>query len=180
MLPDRAEANTAPRQAIKKLSDVHLQMVDYLTTHPGCTLEELNAHLGGRYTIGWLSQIINSDAFQEQLAVARVEIFGDTKATIKDRVESLAHVTLKRLEERVPVETDVNRLTNAADLVLKSLGYGLAKAPAPGTVNQTVFVGAVDKSTLEAARGLMHKPAELPAPAEGPVEKEINPLVSKE
>lgn len=171
MLPEKASSVDRP-QPIKKLSDVHLQMVDYLTTHPGCTLEELNAYLGGRYTIGWLSQIINSDAFQERLSEARVEIFGDTKMTIKDRVNSLAHMTLKRLEERIPVETDVNRLTNAADLVLKSLGYGQPKAPAaaPGTVNNTLIVGSVDKETLENARSLMHKSAEQPA------EKVLNPL----
>lgn len=169
MLPESATAEKPP--AIKRLNDVHLQMVDYLSTHPGCTLEELNAFLGGRYTIGWLSQVINSDAFQARLAEARIELFGDTKQTIKDRLHGIAHSSLKRLEERIPVETDISRLGNVADLALKSLGYGPKPQPAGGSGgNQTnVFVGTVDKSTLEAARSIMHKPHEER------IEKVLNP-----
>lgn len=155
--------------AIKKLNDVHVQMMDYIMANPGCTYEQISAACGG-YSIGWISQIVNSDAFQAQLKERQVEIFGDLKLTIKDRVTGLAHASLKRLEERIPTETDIDKVANVADLALKSLGFG-PKAPSMGgpAVGQqnNFFVGQVDRQSLEAARQLMHKTS---------AEKEINPL----
>lgn len=156
---------------VKKLNDVHVQIMDYMMAHAGCTLEQISAACGG-YSIGWLSQIINSDIFQAQLKERQQECWGDVRATIKDRVENLAHVSLKRLEERVPIETDLDTVRNVADLALKSLGFGQPKAPAhgPQVNNNTLIVGAVDKESLEAARQLMHRPQQqLP-------ERVLNPL----
>lgn len=161
-------------QPVKKLNDVHIMMLDYCLANPGCKLEQISAACGG-YSIGWISQIYNSDAFQALLKERQAEVWGDVSMQIKDRVLGLAHVSLKRLEEKVQVEQDTDKVANVADLALKSLGFGAAKSPAGGsTTHNTVIVGSVDKASLEAARQLMHKPAPL-APVL-PVEKEINPL----
>lgn len=154
---------------VKKLNDVHIQIMDYMMAHAGCTLEQISAACGG-YSIGWLSQIINSEIFQAQLKERQQECWGDVRASIKDRVENLAHISLKRLAEKVPTEGDLDTVRNVADLALKSLGFGAAKPAAPGpTTNNTLIVGAVDKESLEAARQLMHRPVQLP-------EKVLNPL----
>lgn len=152
---------------VKRLNDVHVQMMDFIMANPGCTYEQISAACGG-YSIGWISQIVNSDAFKAMLAERQIEVFGELKLTIKDRVLGLAHASLKRLEERVPVETDIDKVSNVADLALKSLGFGSKpQGPQGGTQNNTFIVGSVDRGTLEAARQLMHKPQ---APS---VEKEI-------
>lgn len=153
---------------IKRLNDVHIQMMDYLMANPGCTYEQLSAVTG--YSIGWISQIYNSDAFQGMLKERQIEVFGDLKETIKDRVTGLAHVSLRRLTEKIPTEQDTDKVANVADLALKALGFTGAKPSpqAPAAGNQTnVFVGTVNKETLEAARSLMHQP-KLP-------EKVLNP-----
>jgi hypothetical protein len=144
---------------LKKLAPVHIQMMDYIQANPGCKLEDVAAACGG-YSIGWISQIVNSDAFQAMLKERQVEVFGELKMTIKDRVVGLAHLSLKRLEEKIPVEQDVDKVANVADLALKALGFG-PKGPntpgAPGVGNQqnNFFIGTVDKETLEHARSLM-------------------------
>lgn len=159
--------------AIKQLKDVHMQMMDFIQANPGCTYAQVSAACGG-YSIGWISQIVNSDAFKAMLAERQIEVFGELKMTMKDRVVGLAHASLKRLEEKIPVETDTDKVANVADLALKALGFGQSKTPAPGgsTTNNTLIVGSVDKDQLEAARQLMHRtqPAEvilnpLPEPA---------------
>lgn len=160
----------------KSLAPVHVQIMDYILANPHVNYAEVAAHFG--YTQGWLSQIVHSDAFQAMLAEKQVELFGDLRVTIKDRVTGLAHESLKRLNERVAVETDTEKLTDVADLALKALGFG-AKSPqaAVGTINaHNVIVSAVDPQTLAAARQLMHQPKgqekaieapeALPAPAQ--------------
>lgn len=156
-------------QPVKRLNDVHIQMCDYIMANPGCTYDQVAAVIG--YSIGWISQIYNSDAFQAMLRERQIEVFGDLKLTIKERVTGLAHASLKRLEEKIPVEQDVDKVANVADLALKALGFGAHKGvtQAQGAPGQqtNVFIGTTDKATLEAARSLMHQPR-LP-------EKVINP-----
>lgn len=152
-------------QPVKRLNDVHMQILDYILANPGCTYQQISAHTGG-YSIGWISQIVNSDAFQALLAERQVDAWGEVKMTIKDRVTGLAHESLRRLTEKVAVEQDTDKVANAADLALKALGFtGKGSAPAVGPAaigqqNNLTIVGAVDRQTLDAARQLMHKPAE--------------------
>lgn len=161
----------------KKLNDFHMQMLHYILQNPGCTYEQVAAALSEgdpdrKYTIGWISQIYNSDAFQAMLAEHRDEVFGELKLTLKDRMNGVAHQSFRRLGELIPVQTDVDKVANVADLVLKGLGYGQAKQqPAgPSIGQQNIIVGQVDAQTLAAARELMNSQKALPstAQAEGP------------
>lgn len=152
--------------AIKKLNDVHVQMLDFIMANPGCTYAEIAAAMGG-YSIGWISQIYNSDAFQAALRERQIETWGETKLTIKERVTTVGHLTLKRLEERIPVETDVDTLVNAADMVLKTLGYGpkggnAGEGPRVGNQQNNFYIGTASKEDLARARELMHRPPQLP------------------
>lgn len=158
-----------------KLAPIHVQIMDYIMANPQCNYGDVAAHFG--YTSGWLSQIVNSDAFQALLADRQVECFGDIRLTIKDRVTGLAHESLKRLNEKVGTEQDLGKVANVADIALKALGFGAQKGPAAPVAGMTVngnaviVSGPVDAATLAQARQLMHKkegPAEpeaLPAPA---------------
>lgn len=153
----------------QSLAPVHVQIMDYILANPHVNYSEVAAHFG--YTQGWLSQIIHSDAFQAMLAEKQVEMFGDIKLTVKDRITGLAHESLRRLAEKVTAEQDIEKVANVADLALKAMGFG-AKSSAPavgapiGQQNNLTIVGSVDRQTLDAARQLMHKPSQpeaLPA-----------------
>lgn len=160
-------------QPVKRLNDVHIQILDYILANPGCTYAQISAVVG--YSIGWISQIVNSDAFQAMLAERQIDAWGDIKLTMKDRVTGVAVVALERLTERLPVEQDISKVSNVADLALKALGFGAKPSaspvgsPAIGQQNNLTIVGSVDKETLQTARALMHKPSQqeaLPAAAD--------------
>lgn len=156
----------------KKLQPVHVAMLDYIMANPGCTYEQVAASCGG-YSIGWVSQIVNSDAFQALLAERQGECFGDVKLTIKDRITGVAQLSLKRIAELLPTQTDPDKVVNAADLALKALGFGQpSRGPqtpvGAGPTQNNFIIGSVDAQTLAAARELMHGPKSLPAPAGEP------------
>jgi hypothetical protein len=155
--------------AIQQLSPTHVQIMDWIIANPHRSLGECAATFG--YTQAWVSQIIHSDCFQAMLAAKQVELFGEVRLTVRDRIIGLAHESLRRLTEKVAVEQDIEKVTNAADLSLRALGFGAKAAPPPvgagGMQQNNYFVGSVDRETLERARALMHKPQqELPAPVE--------------
>ena len=153
--------------SIQTLSPVHVQIMDWILANPHRSLGECAASFG--YTQAWLSQIIHSDCFQAMLAEKQVELFGEVRLSVRDRIIGLAHESLRRLTEKVAVESDTEKVINAADLSLRALGFGAKAAPAAvgagGMQQNNYFVGAVDRETLERARALMNKPTpELPAP----------------
>ncbi len=150
----------------KSLAPVHVQIMDYIIANPTANYADVAAHFG--YTSGWLSQIIHSDAFQAMLAEKQVDMFGDVKLSVKDRITGLAHESLRRLSEKITTEQDTQTVANVADIAIKALGFGARNptSPAVGAQQNNFFVGSVDKSTLEAARQLLHKPAALPQEVE--------------
>ena len=161
---------------VKDLSATHVQIMDWIIANPHRSLGECAETFG--YTQGWLSQIIHSDCFEALLAERQIELFGEVKLTVRDRVIGLAHESLRRLTEKVAVEQDTDKVANAADIALKALGFGAKAAPAAVgnfTQNNTVVVNSVDPKTLAQARELMQRrevpPAlieqeALPAPAQ--------------
>ncbi len=155
---------STPSTGPKSLQPVHVQILDYIMANPHVNYGEVAAVFG--YTQSWISQIVHSDAFQALLAERQIEVFGDIKLTIKDRVTGLAHESLKRLTEIIPTQTDPDKVVNAADMALKALGFGASKGAAgvgSNTQNNNLtIVGAVDPATLAAARQLMNKSAPVP------------------
>lgn len=155
--------------AIQQLSPTHVQIMDWILANPHRSLGECAVTFG--YSQAWLSQIIHSDCFQAMLAEKQVELFGEVRLTVKDRIIGLAHESLRRLTEKVAVESDTDKVINAADLSLRALGFGAKAAPAAvgagGMQQNNYIIGTVDRETLDRARALMSKPVqELPAPAE--------------
>lgn len=138
------------------MSPTHVQIVNWLLANPEKPLAACAAQFG--YTQSWLSQVIHSDCFQAYLEERQIELFGDVRLSVRDRIIGLAHESLRRLAERVAVEPDLDKINNAADTALKALGYG-AKPAMPSTLvqQQQVVVGTVDAKTLAAARELMHR-----------------------
>lgn len=153
---------------IRVMSPTHDAILEAILANPGANLGEIAGHFG--VTPSWMSCIIHSDCFQVRLAEARESLYGDLRVTVKDRVTALANRSLARLAEKIEVENDIARITDVAELTLKSLGFtGQTNGrPVGGNNIQNNFFGPVDRETLAAARRSMMRVVEsLPAPQEG-------------
>jgi hypothetical protein len=121
-LPSRTEVPRAEQPAapgITRVSHTHEAILQYMIANPAAQLSEVAAEFG--YTQPWLSNIIYSDCFQAKLADAQGEIFGEVKTSVKDRITTLAHRSLTRLAEKIEIEQDTARITDAAELALKAI-----------------------------------------------------------
>ena len=85
---------------IQKVRYTHDAMIDEILIEPSISQGELGKRFGLSQT--WVSIIVNSDAFKERMA-ERKGVLLDPKitASIENRLESLAKVSLDRLMERV-------------------------------------------------------------------------------
>ncbi len=166
---------------IKKMSVRHEAILQHIIANPTQSYGEVAAAFG--VTPSWLSTIIHSHAFQEQLAVRQSELF-DTAVVqpLGDKLQAAANMTLEKYIEKIPTMT-TDQAINGADKILGKLGYG-AKGPgaadAGGDQHNHLHLH-VDKDTLEEARnrigthkmGTANSQAALPsAPAKQGVEIE--------
>lgn len=109
-------ANTGA--VIEKLSYSHKAMIDLIIANPMISQGELARAFG--FTPGWISRIIRSDSFQEQMAL-RTKEFVDPLVlqSIERRFESLVVQSLDVLEQKLEKTS-----APTADLALKALEIG--------------------------------------------------------
>lgn len=131
------------KSGIVKVRYSHDAMIDVILAEPTIRQNDLAAMFDR--TPGWVSQVINSDAFQARLEERRGEIVDPAiTATLKERLSAVADASLQKLLERVaaPVQlvTD-DFMLQAAKFATTALGYG-ARAPTGASETQ-VNVGVV-------------------------------------
>lgn len=131
------------QNGIAKVRYSHDAMIDLIVAEPWIQQNTL-AEIFDR-TPGWISQVINSDAFQARLAERKEQLIDPVLvASIKDRINAVAARSLELIQEKLdqPLAATMLKddfLLRAADLSTKALGYG-ARAP---TGNQTTNVAVV-------------------------------------
>lgn len=112
--------------AIQKVSYTHEAMIDLLVAHPGISQGELASHFG--YTPAWISTIMSSDAFKEQLAARREELVDPIlRVTMEDRFNAVVTRSLEVLQEKLeqPHNAVPDQLVlQAAALGARALGKG--------------------------------------------------------
>lgn len=132
--PDTGEIT----QSLQRVHYTHEAMVDLLIAEPGITQNEVASHFG--YTPGWVSTVINSDAFQAYMAERKGELVDPTLIkTINERLNAVAQLSLDRLLEKVSMPAGLindDFLIQAAKLSTAALGYGAR----PGTAQPGVGV----------------------------------------
>ncbi len=172
---------------IQKLSNRHEAILQHLIANPTQKLGEVAAAFS--VTPCWLSTIIHSHAFQEQLALRQDQMY-DTAVVqpLGEKLHAAAHMALDEYMERMP-KMSPGELANSTDKLLGRLGYGTGGARAGGTTlvqNNTVINNHVPRDVLEEARnrigskvGEANSPAALPseAPKQG---AEIEGVVVRE
>jgi hypothetical protein len=136
--------------SIQKMSHRHEEILNFLLSNPLLKMGEVAAHFG--VTFPWLSTIVHSHAFQDQLKKRQDQVFDSAVlATIDDKIGAAAQVTLDAYLEKVPTLT-ADQLISANDKLLNKLGYGSRGNGAHIQINGDVQVNHVSKDILEEAR----------------------------
>jgi hypothetical protein len=105
-------------------------MIDFIIANPGCALRDIGARYG--FTIGWISNVMASDAWKAAMAARRTELVDPVlTATITERFEGMARLSLERLQEKLAAPQVSDQIVlRAVELGAKALGIG-GNAPPP-------------------------------------------------
>lgn len=108
---------------ISKVAYSHDAMIDVILANPRIKHAELAATFG--YSVGWISRVIGSDAFQAKLATRKNEIVDPfITATIEERLRGLAIQSLEVVSEKLAAAPTLDGGLKALELATKSLGFG--------------------------------------------------------
>lgn len=136
--PRRLTSRELTGQPICKVRYTHQDMADFIIANPAASQNEMASRYG--YSAGWVSQVINSDAFQVYLSSRRAEIQNPAlMLTVEERMRSVTARSLDVLQEKLALPADMisdELALRAATLGAKALGMGnQAPAPAPPSVS---------------------------------------------
>ena len=130
--------------SIARISYTHDAMIDLIIANPAMSQGELAGKFG--YTPAWVSQVMNSDAFQARLAERKKDIIDPSLVlSVEEKLKAVTSksldVVLQKLQNPgVSVETALK----GVELGTKALGYG-ARQQAP-VVNNNFVVALPPKS----------------------------------
>jgi hypothetical protein len=140
---------------IQKVSFTHEALILWLLEFPHKSLRDCAMYFG--YTQSWLSQIIHSDAFQQQLAKRQNELMAMTGCDIRDKLAGAADIAIEGLTRKLEESDSGDFFLDASDKLLNRLGYGPASARNVGTMNVQNNVQQIvcQKEDLENARAML-------------------------
>lgn len=138
---------------IQKVSHSHEAIILWLLENPDRPLRECAAIFG--YTQPWLSTVIHSDAFQEQLRLRQNEMMVLTGRDIRHKMEAAADIALEGLTRKLENTEDGDFLLDATDKLLARMGHGPATARNPAPVTNNTMHITVSSGDLAEARALL-------------------------
>jgi len=142
---------------IKRVTVKHEAIMDFMMMNPTEPLGKVAMHFG--VSQPWLSTIIHSDAFQNQLKEKSAEFYTSTVMPLREQLMGVARVGVEKLGqalENASPSSDKEFISSASDLILKNLGFAPKSTPnLPTTQNVQNNIMVVDKTALEAARDRM-------------------------
>ena len=131
-----ADARPA-KPSIQKVRYSHDAMIDLIVMNPAISQGELAEVFG--YTQGWVSIVINSDAFQARLEQRKAELIDPTiRVTLKERFTAVVARSLEVLQEKLaqdPSKVPDNLALRAAEMGAKALGQGGHAPPPPAPLD---------------------------------------------
>ena len=105
---------------IQQMSAKHTDILNFILANPIMKLGDVAAHFS--VTQSWLSTIIHSDAFQDQLQRRQDEIFDSgILQPIATKLTAAADATLETYMEKIP-NLDADQLINALAMAAKRTG----------------------------------------------------------
>lgn len=140
---------------IQKVSHKHQAILHFMLGNPTVPKGEIARHFG--VSQAWLSVVINSAAFQEALADYTDEAFHATVLPLRQKLMAAADAAVDRMNDLIPLESDLDTVRKSADSVLAACGYRSPHTPAPGAPAQynqqnNYFLGNASPEVLARAR----------------------------
>lgn len=137
-----------PSPTVQRYSPIG--MVEFLIANPGMPLRDIASSYGR--TLGWLSTVVASDAFQRALDPRRVEVTDPFfTATMDERFRALAlrsgHILLNKLD--APDASD-HLVLKATELSIKALGMGIAPPEPAEPAERKLTVAEKMQAAMEA------------------------------
>ena len=109
--------------AIQRVSYTHDALIDMIIANPAISQGELAKAFG--YTQGWLSRVMNSDAFQARLAARKTEVVDPQLVlSIDEKLRALASKSLDVVLDKLAVTQNPDTALKALEVTSKALGYG--------------------------------------------------------
>lgn len=140
MYEDPLTGETKP--GVLKVSYTHDAMIDLIIARPKISKTQIAEVFG--FTVPWVSQVTNCDAFRARLAERKSELVDPSiVASVDERLRAIADVSLMKLQEKLEDPTKVHSdefLHKTAELALKASGYGARQQGGGAT---SVQVGVV-------------------------------------
>lgn len=114
---------------VAKINYSHADMIDFIIANPGITQNHLAARYG--YSIGWVSNVMASDAWQSAMAARRSEICDPVLvASVEERFKGITLLSLERLKQKLEAPQVSDQVVlKAVELGAKAIGVG-GNAPA--------------------------------------------------
>jgi hypothetical protein len=153
MLP--LESTRSAHNALEKVHYTHDAMIDIVIAKPDVSQNTLAEYFG--YSVGWISRIFCSDAFQARLAARRGEVITPgLLSTFEERLKLLATTSMDLLMEKLEDtenKPDIGTVFKALEISTKSLGYGARQTNVAIQNNLTVN-NMSDQQLMEIAQGV--------------------------
>ena len=114
---------------VAKIRYSHKDMIDFIIANPGITQNDIAARYG--YSVGWVSNVMASDAWQSAMAARRSEICDPVLvATVEERFKGITLLSLERLKQKLEApQVSDNVVLRAVELGAKALAVGGNAAP---------------------------------------------------
>ena len=110
-------------RAIRRVRYTHDALIDMIIANPAISQGELAKAFG--YTQGWLSRVMNSDAFQARLAARKTEIVDPQLVlSIDEKLRALASKSLDIVLDKLAATQNPDTALKALEITSKALGYG--------------------------------------------------------
>lgn len=139
---------TGKTNGIKDVRWHHDHVIDFMIVNPTVSQGQIARQF--KFSEGWVSLMVNSDAFQARLAERKAELVDPLiVASVDLRLKAVAQVSLDKMLEKLagPLGTTDEFLLKSAELATKALGYGARQAGSGGSVNVAVVVQVPAKAT---------------------------------
>ena len=158
------ESTKSAANALQRVNYSHDAMIDVIIAVPGCKQDTIAEHFG--YSVGWVSRIMCSDAFQKRLAERRTEIINPgLVTTFEERLRGLAAQSLDILVDKLDVTETVDPVTGKVlpvdnsgmalkclELSAKALGYGARQTNVAVQTNFSLKIMS-DEQLMQIAQG---------------------------
>lgn len=141
---------------IKRLSEKHMAMMDYMLANPAASMLEIAEAFG--VTLAWFSTVRNSDLFRQTYAERRRIISERQQEIVSEKLAAAANKGLDRMIDLLDdEETGPNTVIAITKLAMEHSGMSQAKSTTAVTVNNvtqnTAIVVDDEKSAaIRAAR----------------------------